>query len=122
MKRTCTERIGSLAFLLLLLLTPAYASADCPYENEEARITEALEDSPNVQRWILEAGSPDFERIKTYLETISGITLPIDKIYIIEAEKDPRAVHVFLMQNGCIWFYQATSKHFVTHVLLGERA
>ena len=84
-----------------IVSTPIMA-AECPVETQEARLTEGLQQNPELLYKILEGES--LIRFFTNL-TNAGLMvgmLDVDKIYFIKSENHEGALYMFYLKNGCI--------------------
>lgn len=98
-------------------------SSTCPYENQEARITEQLSAEPDRAFYIIQGD--ELQRFEKNLRELYNIELNGDKAYVIEqAQKadNPafQGVHLFVVLEGCITHYQTTYAKLVELLLLED--
>lgn len=110
---------GLLAAELVLFSKYAYSAPveTCPYANQEQRILDELAAEPGRVFHILT--DHELENFKKHLAQLNGHDLPIDKVYVIQSTR-PGVVHLFMLQSGCIWFYQATLERAVQALIADE--
>lgn len=91
------------------------ASSTCPYANQEQRILDELAAEPDRKFYVLTPH--ELENLKKHLAGMNGEhELPIDKVYVIASTR-PGVVHVFMLQGGCIWYYQPTPEAAINYLI-----
>jgi len=116
--------IGFIFFISVYSL--AEAAPACAYETEEARITDQLNEDPGRPHFTIEDDALDrFIKNANELWNIGWQRKDFDKIWIIDQRLAPQnphfqGVHMFMMKNHCIVYYQTTFKDIVKLLLLDD--